>query len=69
MNHDVFRRDEIWFCAKNPYGASKLYSLVAFRKTDGSMIRNDEAYGKRYLEGRYGADPYIRKIINWEDCE
>ena len=33
------------------------------------MIRNDEAYGKRYLEGRYGADPYIRKIINWEDCE
>ena len=69
MNHDIFRRDEIWFCAKNPYGASKLYSLAAFRKADGSMIRNDEAYGKRYLEGRYGADPYIRKIINWEDGE
>ena len=49
MNHDVFRRDEIWFCAKNPYGASKLYSLVAFRKTDGSMIRNDEAYGNDTL--------------------
>lgn len=69
MNHGVFRRDEIWFCAKNPFGASKLYSLASFRKEDGTMIRNDEAYGKRYLEGRYGADPYIRRIMNWEDSE
>lgn len=69
MNHDVFRRDEIWFCAKNPLGASKLYSLASFRKEDGTMIRNDEAYGKRYIEGRYGADPYIQRIMNWEDSE
>ncbi len=69
MNHDVFRRDEIWFCAKNPFGASKLYSLSSFRKEDGTMIRNDEAYGKRYIEGRYGADPYIRRIMDWEDSE
>lgn len=67
MNREVFRRDEIWFCAKNPYGASKLYSLASFRKNDGTMIRNDEAYGKRYLEGRYGADPYIHKIMEWEE--
>ncbi len=69
MNHNVFRRDEIWFCAKNPFGASKLYSLVSFRKNDGTMIRNDEAYGKRYIEGRYGADPYIQRIMSWEDNE
>lgn len=69
MNHDVFRRDEIWFCAKNPFGASKLYSLASFRKKDGTMIRNDEAYGKRYIEGRYGADPYIHRIMNWEEDE
>ena len=69
MNHDVFRRDEIWFCAKNPVGASKLYSLASFRKENGTRIRNDEAYGKRYIEGRYGADPYIQRIINWEDNE
>lgn len=69
MNSRVFRRDEIWFCAKNPLGASKLYSLATFRKENGSQIRNDEAYGKRYLEGRYGADPYIRKILDWEDDE
>lgn len=69
MNKEVFRRDEIWFCAKNPYGAAKLYSLVSFRKDNGKHIRNDEAYGKRYLEGRYGADPYIRQIIMWEDTD
>lgn len=69
MNHNIFRRDEIWFCAKNPIGASKLYSLASFRKSDGTMIRSDEVYGKRYLEGHYGADPYIRRILDWEDNE
>lgn len=66
MSPEVFRRDEIWFCALNPQNASKLYSLVSFKKDNGQIPRNDEAYGKQYLEGRYGADPYIRKIINWE---
>ncbi len=66
MSPEVFRRDEIWFCALNPQNASKLYSLVSFKKENGQIPRNDEAYGKQYLEGRYGADPYIRKILNWE---
>lgn len=65
MSPEVFRRDEIWFCALNPQNASKLYSLVSFKKENGQIPRNDESYGKQYLEGRYGADPYIRKILNW----
>lgn len=65
MSPEVYRRDEIWFCALNPQNASKLYSLVSFKKENGQIPRNDEAYGKQYLEGRYGADPYIRKILNW----
>lgn len=68
MTPKVFRRDEIWFCAKNPMGASKLYSLVSFKKENGLQPRNDEVYGKRYIEGHYGADPYIRKILEWEDA-
>ncbi len=67
MSPEVFRRDEIWFCALNPQNASKLYSLVSFKKENGLIPSNDEAYGKQYLEGRYGADPYIRKILNWEE--
>lgn len=67
MNNDVFRRDEIWFIAKGDNKASKIYSLVEFKSEDGRIERKDARYDKRYLEGRYGADPYLRKIINWGD--
>ena len=69
MSPKVFRRDEIWFCAKNPVGASTLYSLVSFKKENGLQPRNDEVYGKRYIEGHYGADPYVKKILNWEEID
>lgn len=65
MNSDVFRRDEIWFCALNKENASHIYSLVSFRKQNGSAVRKDEAYGKQYLEGRYGADPYLKRMLDW----
>ena len=65
MNNDVFRRDEIWFVAKGKAQNSKLYSLVEFKDTKGGSVRNDEKYDKRYLEGRYGADPYLQTIIDW----
>jgi len=65
MNNDVFRRDEIWFVAKGKAQNSQLYSLVEFKDAKGSSVRNDEKYDKRYLEGRYGADPYLQTIIDW----
>ena len=65
MNSDTFRRDEIWFIAKGENDASKLYSLVEFKYEDGRAERKDARYDKRYLEGRYGADPYFQKIIDW----
>lgn len=67
MNQENFRRDEIWFVAKDSQQSSVAYSLVEFKKEDGTSERKDAKYAKRYLEGRYGADPYLRKIINWED--
>ena len=66
MNSDVFRRDEIWFVAKNNEQATSLYSLVEFKDEDGKSIRKDARFDKQYLEGRYGADPYLRRIIDWE---
>lgn len=65
MNSDTFRRDEIWFIAKGEDNASNLYSLIEFKTDDGRTERKDARYDKRYLEGRYGADPYLRKIIDW----
>lgn len=67
MTSEVFRRDEIWFCALNADNASHLYSLVEFKKRNGEKVRADESYGKRYLQGHYGADPYLRKMLNWEE--
>lgn len=65
MNNDVFRRDEIWFVAKGNAQNSQLYSLVEFKNGKSGSVRNDEKYDKRYLEGRYGADPYLKTIIDW----
>ncbi|MCL2046226.1 MAG: ATP-binding protein [Oscillospiraceae bacterium] len=59
MNSDCFRRDEVWYVAKNNQGAAKLYSLVEF-------ARKDAKYDKQYIEGKYGACPYLKRIINWE---
>lgn len=66
MNNEIFRRDEIWFVAKGRDLASKMYSLVEFKDDEGKSERKDASYNKRYLQGRYGADPYLRKIIDWE---
>lgn len=67
MNNDIFRRDEIWFVAKGKEQNSKLYSLVEFKTAKGESVRMDAKYDKQYLEGKYGADPYLKKIIDWSD--
>jgi hypothetical protein len=51
-----FRKDQIWFIEKNRYGASKLYSLSDF---DSNTIRKSASYEEKYLEGRFGAIPYL----------
>ncbi len=68
MNNHVFRRDEIWFVAKGKSQNSKLYSLVEFKDENGVSIRKDAKFDKQYLEGKYGADPYLRKIIDWGEA-
>ena len=65
MDSEVFRRDEIWFCSLRLDNSSNLYSLVSFIGENGHKVRKDESYCKRYLEGLYGADPYIKKGLEW----
>ncbi|WP_436527541.1 AAA family ATPase [Actinoplanes sp. HUAS TT8] len=48
----VLGRDQIWFTEKSE-GASRLYPLSDLAP------RKDEAIGKRYLAGRYGAVPIL----------
>lgn len=68
MNSEVFRRDEIWFVAKGIEQNSQIYSLVEFKNDKGESVRKDAKFDKQYLEGKYGADPYLKKIINWEEA-
>lgn len=65
MNSEIFRRDEIWFVAKGKAQNSKLYSLVEFKNEKGESVRKDAKFDKQYLEGKYGADPYLRRIVDW----
>jgi AAA15 family ATPase/GTPase len=66
MKNSVFRRDEIWFAALNDDCCSEIYSLSELRKENNDPINNTAAYNKQYLEGRYGADPYLRNMLSWE---
>ena len=63
MKNTIFRRDEIWFAADNEAHESDVYSLHEMRSKDGSRIKNTATYDKQYLEGRYGADPYLRNML------
>ena len=63
MKNTIFRRDEIWFAAENEAHESDVYSLHEMRSEDGSRIKNTATYDKQYLEGRYGADPYLQNML------
>lgn len=63
MKNTVFRRDEIWFAAANEDHESEIYSLYEIRREDNEHVNNTAAYDKQYLEGRYGADPYLSAML------
>ena len=66
MKSDVFRRDEIWFACENDSHESSIYSLYDVRDENGKHVNNTAAYDKQYMEGRYGADPYLQNILGDE---
>ena len=56
LDQDLLRRDEIWFAEKNREGSTSLYSLLEFNP------RNDMQLRKNYLQGRFGAVPFLGAI-------
>ena len=66
MKNSIFRRDEIWFAALDSENSSEVYSLSELRKENNDPINNTAAYDKQYLEGRYGADPYLKNMLSRE---
>ena len=53
LSGGLLRRDQIWFTAKDRKGASHLYPLTDFKPRKGENLENG------YLQGRYGAIPFL----------
>ncbi len=60
LSYGRFRRDQIYFLEKDKYEASDLYSLIEYKEDDSNKkIRKDRSFEKDYINGRYGAIPFI----------
>ena len=53
LSSGLLRRDQVWFLEKDQKGASHIYSLLDYSP------RKDEALERGYLQGRYGAVPFL----------
>jgi len=58
LDQDLLRRDEVWFAEKDQTAATRLYSLLDFK------VRNDLEIRKHYLQGRFGAVPFLGNLSN-----
>ncbi len=59
----LLRRDEIWFAEKDPESATRLYSLLDFK------VRNDLEIRKHYLQGRFGAIPFLGDLDRLREAQ
>jgi AAA15 family ATPase/GTPase len=61
LDQALLRQDEIWFVEKKEDGSSELYPLSDFGE------RFDKDIRKGYLQGRYGAIPFMSNLddLNW----
>lgn len=59
----VLRRDQIWFTEKDTSGATHLYPLTDFHP------RKEENLERGYLQGRYGAIPFLGALSFFDDAE
>lgn len=59
LSSELLRRDQIDFVEKDKYGASHLYTLVEIKG-----VRNDASFEKDYIQGKYGAIPFLGDFTN-----
>ncbi len=57
LNKEVFRRDQIWFTEKDKYGVTELYCTK-----DIEGVREDTAFDKWYMSGKFGGEPRIKEV-------
>lgn len=57
LKPQIFKRDQIWFTEKDKYGSTTLYSILEIKG-----VRATDDFEKQYLQGKYGAVPYLGKF-------
>ncbi len=57
LKPQIFRRDQIWFSEKDKYGATTFYALAQLKN-----VRKTEDFECQYIQGKYGAIPYLGKF-------
>lgn len=67
MDSTLFRRDEIWFVYRDETYSTQAVPLSNIVNYKGEQVRKDAKYSKQYLEGKYGADPFIKKGFFWNE--
>lgn len=68
LKGDYLRRDQIWFTEKDRTESSDLYSLIEFRDAEGVKVRKDRSFQNDYINGRYGAIPFIFSSVEpWDN--
>jgi AAA15 family ATPase/GTPase len=66
LHYAKLRRDQINFVEKNHWESTEIFALSDFRyKNDNLKERHDIDKEKRYLEGRYGAIPELKKAFSF----
>lgn len=68
LKSDLLRKDQLWFVEKDKFEAAHLYSLSDFK---AQKVRVNENFETNYLNGKYGAIPYLNHLDSYEDsvCE
>jgi len=64
FSYGKYRRDQIYFIEKDKNFSSNLYSLVEYKGDGGITVRKDRKFEKDYIQGKYGAIPYIGNVSN-----
>lgn len=57
----ALRRDQIWLTEKDQDGATVVYPLTDYKP------RKAENLERGYLQGRYGAIPFLGDFAKWRD--
>lgn len=60
LGEAALRRDQVWLCEKDPEGSTRIYPLTDYKP------RKAENLERGYLQGRYGAVPFLGDLVRIE---